>query len=97
VDLSELKTEAIEGGVLFTAKIVPGSSRTSVSGVLDGMLKVKISAAPEKGKANKELTAYLSKQLGLKKGSVRILSGHTSAVKQIEVVGIGVEQIAERL
>lgn len=97
MDLSKLKTEAIDGGVLFTVKVVPGSSRTKVSGVLGGMLKVKVSAAPEKGKANKELTEFLCKQLGSKKGSIRILSGHTSAVKQVEVVGVSVEQMSEKL
>ena len=52
------------------------------------MLKVKVAAAPEKGKANAALAAFLAKQLGIRKNAVTIVSGQTSPVKQIEVAGI---------
>lgn len=78
----------IDGGVVFTAKVVPGSSRTCLCGVLDGMIKVKVSAAPEKGKANKCLIAFLAKQLGVKKNAVTIVSGAGSPVKQVRVAGV---------
>jgi len=78
----------IDGGVVFTAKVVPGSSRTAFCGVLDGMIKVKIAAAPEKGKANKCLIAFLAELLGVKKNSVTIVSGAGSPVKQVRVAGV---------
>ena len=65
--MADLKIENIEGGVVFLTKIVPGSSQTRICGLLDGMLKVKISAPPEKGKANQRLLEFLAKQLGVKK------------------------------
>ena len=58
--MSELAIEEINGGVVFTAKIVPGSSKTAISGLLDGMVKIKVSAAPEKGKANKAVIKILA-------------------------------------
>ena len=87
----------IEGGVVFTAKVVPGSSRTCLGGLLDGMVKVRVSAAPEKGKANQCLVAFLAKQLGVKKNAVSIISGQSNPVKQVEVVGISVERLLKEL
>ena len=75
-------------GVVFTAKIVPGSSRTTVAGVLDTMIKIRVAAPPEKGKANECLIAFLARQLGVRKNAIAILSGQSNPVKQVRVAGI---------
>lgn len=85
------------GGVIFTAKVVPGSSRTTVAGVLEDVVKVRVAAAPEKGKANQCLVTFLAKQLGVKKGDVEIVSGQTRPVKQIRVAGISAADLLEKL
>jgi uncharacterized protein (TIGR00251 family) len=95
--LAELTIREIDGGVIFLAKIVPGSSKTAVCGLLDGMVKIKVSAAPEKGKANRCLVEFLSKQLGVKKNAVSIISGQTNPVKQVQVSGISAESLLKRL
>ena len=95
--MADLKIENIEGGVVFTAKVVPGSSRTAVSGLLDGMVKVKIAAPPEKGKANQCLVEFLAKKLGVKKNAISITSGQTNPVKQVQVLGISAETLIEKL
>ena len=84
-------------GVVFTAKIVPGSRRTAVAGILEDMIKIRIAAAPEKGKANQCLIAFLAQQLGVKKNAVAILAGHTNPVKRVRVAGITASQMLERL
>ncbi len=84
-------------GVTFTAKIVPGSSKTAVAGLLDGMIKIKVASPPEKGKANACLAAFLAKQLGVRKKAVTIAAGQTSPVKQIEIAGVTAETLQERL
>ncbi|MHC4110974.1 MAG: DUF167 domain-containing protein [Planctomycetota bacterium] len=95
--MSNLAVEDIDGGIVFTVKVVPGSSRTVLCGLLDEMVKIKISAAPEKGKANKCLLDFLAKQLGMKKNAVSIISGKTSAIKSVQVLGISVEQLLNKL
>ncbi len=95
--MTDLKIENINGGVIFSAKIVPGSSRTSISGVLNGMLKIKIIAAPEKGKANRSLVEFLAKQLGVKKNAISIISGQTSPIKQIRVLGVSTDALLKKL
>jgi len=87
----------IDRGVAFTAKVVPGSSRTCFSGLLDGMVKVKVSAVPEKGKANQCLIAFLAKQLGVKKSAVSIVSGKSNPVKQVEIAGVSLERLLKEL
>ncbi len=84
-------------GVVFTAKIVPGSSRTAISGVLDSMVKIKVAAPPEKGKANECLIAFLAKQLGVRKNAIDILSGQTNPVKQVRVAGVSATVLLEKL
>ncbi len=84
-------------GVVFTAKIVPGSSRTVVAGVLEDMIKIRVAAPPEKGKANQCLITFLAQQLGVKKSAIEILSGHTNPVKQVRVVGISAADLLTRL
>jgi uncharacterized protein (TIGR00251 family) len=85
------------GGVIFTAKVVPGSSRTTVAGVLEDMVKVRVAAAPEKGKANQCLVTFLAKQLGVRRGDVEIVSGQTRPIKQVRVAGISAADLLEKL
>lgn len=95
--MANLRIEEVAGGVVFTVKVVPGSSRNAVCGLLDGMVKVKISAAPEKGKANQCLVGFLAKIIGVKKNAVRIVAGKTNPVKSVEVVGVSGDEVVEKL
>jgi len=83
--------------VVFVVKVVPGSSKTCVCGLLDGIVKIKISAAPEKGKANRRLLEFLAKQLRVRKNAVSIISGQSSPVKRVQVLGISGESLLKRL
>lgn len=85
-----------DGRVVFGVKVVPGSSRTAVCGLLDGMLKVKVAAAPEKGKANDCLIGFLAEELGVKKKAIEIVKGNTNPVKQLAVVGVSIEYVREK-
>ena len=86
-----------ENGVTFQVKVVPSSSKTQIAGEFGNMLKVKVSAPPEKGKANKCLTDYLAKILSVKKNDVRVVSGLTSPVKKIEVTSLTTEEVETKL
>ena len=69
----------------------------SVCGLLDGMLKIKVSAEPQKGRANQSLLRFLAKQLNMKKNTVSIISGQTKQVKEILVSGISAEMLLKKL
>ena len=95
--MAELAIREVEEAVVFKVKAVAGSSKTGICGLLDGMLKVKVAAAPEKGKANQCLVGLLAKRLGVKKKAVSIISGQTNPVKQIRVLGVSAETLLNKL
>lgn len=78
-------------------KVTPNASRNEITGLIDGVLQVKIAAPPVKGKANKELTAFLSQALGVKKSSLSIVKGQTSRNKVIAIEGLSRDDIISRL
>jgi len=53
----------------------------------DGTLKVKVAAAPEKGKANEALCSFLAEHYGVPRSAVTIISGHSAALKLVRVEG----------
>ena len=70
----------------ITVKVTPKSSRTELVGKLpDGTWKVKVAAAPEKGKANRALCAFLADHFGVPQSRVQIVSGATSHLKRVRI------------
>ncbi len=92
-----LKIQEVDGGVVFGVKVVSGSSKTIITGTLGGMVKIKIAAAAEKGKANQCLVEFLAKQLGVKKNFISILRGKTSPVKSVKILSISDERLLKKL
>ena len=66
-------------------KAVPGASKTALGEVKDGKLKVRIAAAPEEGKANEELRAFIAKMLSLAKKDVVLEKGEKSRIKTLRL------------
>lgn len=95
--MTNLSIQEDNDGVILTVKVLPGSSRTVIRGVLEGMLKVAVSAAPEKGKANRCLVQFLAKKIGVKKNAVHIVSGSTNPVKQVQISDVSFETILSKL
>ncbi|MDD5011046.1 MAG: DUF167 domain-containing protein [Phycisphaerae bacterium] len=77
-----------DGRFLFSVKAAPGSNKTEITGIYNGMLKVRLCAAPEKGKANQSLVELLAKKLNVPKRDIAITAGLTSKVKQVSVKNI---------
>ena len=70
-------------GITFNVFIQTRSSKNSVVGVYGDALKIKLTAPPVEGAANKMCIEFLSKQLGVAKSTVSIISGHSSRIKRI--------------
>ena len=95
--MTALQIEQADRDCYFKVKVVPASSKTVLVGVLDGMLKLRVTAVPEKGKANKSIIDFLAKKLGVNKKTVTITAGMSSPVKQIRISGISVNDVLEKL
>jgi len=86
-----------ERGVELQLRVHPNAARNELAGFSEGVLRVKVAAPPVKGKANKELIAFLAQKLGLSKGDLTILKGHSSRNKVISVAGLSREELIRRL
>ena len=95
--MTKLNIREVEGGVVFSVKVVPAGSRTAISGLLDRTLKIKVSAPPQKDRANDCLIDFLAKQLGVKKSSIKIIAGQTNPVKKVQVLGLSAETVVGKL
>jgi uncharacterized protein YggU (UPF0235/DUF167 family) len=78
-------------------KVVPKSSADRIAGWMGDALKVCVTAAPERGKANEAVQALLARNLGLKRGQVRVVAGHSAARKVVEIDGLTEAEVRRRL
>lgn len=81
----------------ITVQVQPNARRNEALGFRSGVLYIKIAAPPVKGEANRELINFLSKLIGVNKGSISIKSGHTGRRKVIIFTGLDREYILERI
>jgi uncharacterized protein (TIGR00251 family) len=85
---------------LFTTvsvKVVPRASRDVVVGWRGGVLRLRVSAPPQDGRANAAVIALLAAALGVRKGAVAISSGHASAHKRVAIEGLTRSEVEQRL
>lgn len=86
--MHELLEQRIGAGPVTTlrVKVIAKSAKSEIAGELaDGTLKIRIAAAPERGKANAELCSFLARQVGVPTAKVEVISGHTSPLKLVRV------------
>jgi uncharacterized protein (TIGR00251 family) len=84
-------------GCLVHVRAQAGARQSAVRATQDGRLKVSVTQAPERGKANKAIVAVLSKQLQLRKSQIQIVSGTTSSQKKVLFNGVTPEDLRTRL
>ena len=81
----------------LAVKVVPRSAKDEIVGWLGGALKVRVTAPPQDGRANRALEALLAAALGLKKNAVTVAAGASSARKRVTIAGLGREEVVRRL
>jgi uncharacterized protein (TIGR00251 family) len=82
---------------ILSVRAQPGARRDEIRGVHDGALRVAVTAAPEKGKANHAIIKLLAKTLGIAKSRVVLISGETSRNKTFLVHGLSQQKVADAL
>jgi uncharacterized protein len=80
--------EAHAQGVMVPVRVRAAARRTGVAGEHDGALRIDVTAAPEKGKANKAVAEVLAELFGVAKSAVELVSGPTSSQKRFLVTGV---------
>lgn len=92
-----MTTESDHCTAVLQLRVHPNAAKNKVIDFNSGVLWVRIAAPPVKGKANKELVAFLSKTLGLSKGSLNITKGHASHNKVMAIAGLSQEEVVTEL
>ncbi|MEZ5307309.1 MAG: DUF167 domain-containing protein [Pyrinomonadaceae bacterium] len=77
-----------ESGVFLDIRVSPRSSRSGVTEVSEGRLKVRLNSPPVDGAANKEIVRLFSKLTGKAKSLVNIDSGEKSRNKTLHISDI---------
>jgi uncharacterized protein len=70
-------------GIILNILIQPRSSKNMVAGPHGDALKIKLTAPPVDGAANKMCIEYIAKWVRIPKSSIEIISGHASRTKRV--------------
>lgn len=89
--------ESHADGALLHVQVKPKASRNALLGVHDGRLKLAVTAAPEKGKANAAVMQVLTARLGLKRSQLTLVSGETSPLKYFLIRGLAQDDLRSRV
>jgi uncharacterized protein (TIGR00251 family) len=91
--MPDLAVSERDGRAQFAVRLIPRASRNAIAGVRDGVLHVRVTAAPVNGAANRALVDVLGKTLRVGPSAIRIESGATSSRKQLSVPSAALERL----
>lgn len=79
-------------GVTLFLRVTPNAGADRIEGVEqrdDGttVLRLRVKAVPDKGKANAAVMALLAKTLGVPKSAIALVSGDTARLKTLHLAG----------
>jgi uncharacterized protein len=76
-----------DGSLVLNVKVIPRTHTGEVAErMANGALKVKVTAVPERGKANDEVCTLLAGYLDVPKRNVEVILGHTSPQKRVKIL-----------
>lgn len=78
-------------------RVIPGSRQALVVGPYGDGWKVRVTAAPERGRANDDVRALLATLAGVRPGDVEIVTGTAHRDKLVAVHGIGFDELSRML
>jgi uncharacterized protein len=74
--------------LILKVRVQPGArGPVGITGVINGELRIRLSAPASNGRANEMLGEFLAQRLGTTASRVRILRGTTSRSKTVAIVG----------
>jgi uncharacterized protein len=78
-------------------RVIPGSARAGVVGRHGDAWKLRVSAPPERGKANEATLQLLAETLGVAQADLRLVAGHGARDKTVEISGLSADEADRRL
>ncbi len=86
-----------EGGVVVEVSLQPRASRNEVAGLQGGRLKIKITAPPVEGMANKKLCEFLAHLMGIGKQRVQVIAGQAARIKRVMISDVSLDEVRKKL
>ncbi|MGL6195101.1 MAG: DUF167 domain-containing protein [Thermoguttaceae bacterium] len=84
-------------GSVLSVHAQPAAKKNEIRGLQADALKICVTAAPEKGKANKALIELLAKSLKIKKSQIELLTGDTSHQKKFLFTNVAPEELNDKI
>ncbi len=89
-------TPSSEGAVL-RLRVQPRASRDEIVGWQEGALRLRVTAPPVEGEANRAVAALLARVLGVAPSRIRVVRGERGREKLVEIIGLGGDDLRSRL
>jgi uncharacterized protein (TIGR00251 family) len=86
-----------ESSVTLKVRLQPRASRDGIDGLHGDALKVKVTAPPLEGKANKAVKKLLAGKLGLSPSQIEVIAGERSREKLLRISGISRAEMEKAL
>lgn len=85
-------------GAALAVRVVPGASKNEIAAILeDGTLRIRLTAPPLEGRANRALIEFLADVLDVPRSQVDIVAGENSRNKLVSIIGVDPQTVQERL
>ena len=97
IDPTALELVETENGVNLLVLAQPGAKKNGLNGIHNSRLKIAVTQAPEKGKANKAIIHVLSEKLGIAKSKIELVTGETSKLKTFWINEITAEEFLKKI
>lgn len=94
---NELRLRLRADGLEVALHIQPRARRSEVAGLFNGALKLKITAPPADGAANRAIVEFVAARLHIPRSRIRIVSGAKSREKVVRIEGITAEEFLASL
>ena len=85
-------------GAALAVRVLPRAGRNEIAEVMaDGTVKIRLTAAPVDGEANKQLVRFLAEALKVPHSRIEIVAGATGRDKIVSVLGLDAATLHARI
>jgi len=85
------------GGRLLAVRVSPGAGRREIVGFTGDVLRVRVTEAPEGGRANRAVQALLAEALGVPPAAVELARGGATRDKLFRIGALSLAEVRARL